>query len=140
MAGSAIWPTQEAVYTKLAADSTLQTLLGGTVQAPRVFDAVPENQDFPFAVIGQSVEAPNDTYAVSVKDIRLTVLVFSRYLGSKEIVQAMDRAAVLLDGVSLTITGYSHIRTIHTRTLATRENDGVTRRGELEFQILVRQS
>ena len=139
MSGSALWVTQEAVYSKLTNDATLQTLLGGSVGASsRVFDAVPPNQEYPFLVIGSLSESPADTLAKSVKRVTAVLLTFSRYQGSKEIAQAMDRAAIVLEGVALTITGYEHIRTVHTRSLATRD-DGVTRRGEQDFDIFVRQ-
>jgi hypothetical protein len=139
MAGSAVWVTQEAVYAKLTNDATLQSLLGGSVgAASRVFDAVPPNQEYPFVVIGSMSEVPSDTIGRSVKRLTAILLTFSRYQGAKEIAQVMDRVAALLDGVALTITGYEHIRTVHTRSLATRD-DGVTRRGEQDFDIYAKQ-
>ena len=142
MAGSAMWVAQEGMYSILSADASLQSLLGGSVGSPRIFDSVPDNQDFPYAAFGPFNETPLDTFAKFNKELRATVYVFSKYAGNKEASQAVDRMAALLDGAALSITGYTNIRCRHMRSAVTAFGDpvhGIIRRGECEVQILATQ-
>ena len=138
MAGSQLWPAQEAMYTILNADGTLATLLTGSA---RVFDGAPPNQDFPYACFGPMREVPDDTFARNFKKANATVWVFSRYAGNKEAARAVDRVAALLDGGALSITGYNRIRCTHVRSevVILADSVGLYRRGEAEFEIRAEQ-
>lgn len=140
MSGSALWVTQDAVYDLLAADSTLQTLLGGSVGSPKVYDHVGTNRTHPYAVLGDATELKDDTFSRSGKRVSFPVDVWSRYEGSKEVKQIADRIAIVLEGVALTITGYEHIRTVHDKTEAGRDADGVSRRAAVWFTVYTRQA
>lgn len=139
MAGSALWATQTAVYGVLAGDATLQTLLGTTTSTPYVFDSVPDNQAYPYVVIGDLGEQRDDTVGRTGKRIALPVVGVSSYPGNSQIHSIINRIAALLDRQALTITGYSHIKTLHRRTTPARQESGgvVVRVGVIEFEIIV---
>jgi hypothetical protein len=139
MAGSALWVVQDAAYDVLAADAILQALLGGSVEAPKIYDQVPDNRSYPYAVIGDATETRDDTFGRSGKVVSITIDLWSRYAGSKEMKVIADRIAVLLDGVTLGVTGYQHVRTVHDRTVAGRDSDGVSRRAAVFFSVYVKQ-
>lgn len=140
MSGSALWAVQDAVYDVLSADATLETLLGGTPSAPKVYDEVPGNTTFPYVVMGDATETREDTIGKWRKSVTLGIEAWSRYEGWKNLEQIVDRIAILLDGVALTITGYTHVRTIHDKTVVGRDADGVTRRALIFLRVLVTQS
>jgi hypothetical protein len=133
MSGSALFELQKGVYSKLSADTNLvETLLGGTVGGDtRIYDAPAENQTHPYVVIGDATEAAADTMAKSVKRLDIFVRVWSRYPGAKQADDVLARVAALLDGASMTLTGYTLIRMVHSESSVIREGDGVTRQGAL---------
>lgn len=45
--------TQKTIYEILSTDAALQTLIGGTVGDPKIYDFVPDNKVFPFITIGE---------------------------------------------------------------------------------------
>lgn len=140
MSGSALWAVQDAIYDVLAGDSTLQGLLGTTTAAPKVYDQPPDNTTYPYGILGDAIEARDDTLGRSGKLVTITIDYWSRYAGSKEVKGIANRTVVLLDGVALTITGYMHVRTVHDRTVAGRDPDGISRRAAVYFSVYVWQS
>lgn len=137
MPGSALWAVQVAVYSVLAQDTTLQVLLGATVASPKVFDTPPENQEFPYVIIGDLYEVPDDTIGRTGKRVTVPLFAWSRAPTAKECADILNRLVELLDRVPLSITGWNHVHTDHMRSVAGRESDGATRRAAAEFQLMV---
>lgn len=75
---TALWPLQQAVFQRLSSDPVLSGMVTG------VFDHVPENQPFPYVVIGEPSELPFDTKSTFGEEISLVLHVWSDYAGKKE--------------------------------------------------------
>ena len=136
--GSALWAVQAAVYGVLSTDATLNEALGGSVTSPRVFDAVTENQAYPYLVFGRISEFEDDTFSKTGRRVALQLYIYSQYRGNYELTVAMERTAALLDRGTLTLSGWDHCGTILTRAEAA-QIDGVTRAGAMELTVYVTQ-
>lgn len=108
MSGSPSFPLQTAVYARLSGDATLVTTLGADV-----YDAVPDDADFPYVSIGECTESPNDTMGKTGRDMTITVHTWSRYEGMKEVDQIQDRVDALLDRWAPTVSGWSATTMLH---------------------------
>lgn len=102
MSGSPSFPLQEAIYTRLSGDATLVTTLGAAV-----YDDPPDSAAFPYVVIGDVTEGPNDTMGRTGRDMTVTVHTWSQYEGMKQVKQIQNRVDLLLDRWFPTVTGWT---------------------------------
>ncbi|MED4461861.1 DUF3168 domain-containing protein [Metabacillus fastidiosus] len=75
---TALWELQKAIYQRLSSDPVISGMVTG------VFDAVPENQAYPYVVIGEPSELPFDTKSTFGEEISIVIHVWSDYAGKKE--------------------------------------------------------
>lgn len=127
MTGAA-WALQRAVYPALAADSTVTALCGG-----RLYDAVPREAAFPYAVIG---EAEERDAGGGVIEHTLSLHLWSRGGGAREIKQLAAAVATALDGAALILDGHVLIDIAFVTADYTRQSDGETYRAGLRFRAL----
>ena len=125
---SAAWALQQAVYAALVADHTLSTLCNG-----RVFDAVPRGAAFPYVVIGEAEEQDAGSPA---SEHTLSLHLWSRGNGSREIKQLAGAVRTCLDGANLTLNGHVLVSLAFLSADYTRQSDGETYRGVLRFRAL----
>jgi hypothetical protein len=118
------WALQQAVYAKLVADG----VAGG-----RVFDAVPKNAAFPYAVLGDGEEADN---GASTLIHTLTLHLWSRGGGAREIKQLAAAARTSLDGAALALDRQVLIALAFGASDYNRQSDGETWRGALRFRAV----
>jgi len=127
MTGAA-WALQQAVFAALVADHTLTTLCGG-----RVFDAVPRGAAFPYVVLGEAEEqdagSPASTHTLSLH-------LWSRGNGSREIKQLASAVRGCLDGAHLTLDGHVLVDLAFLSADYARQSDAETYRGSLRFRAL----
>lgn len=141
MTGSPMAAIQAAVYTVLNGDTGAGGLRNPTSPLVQgVFDAVPDNQALPYVVIGDQTETPFDTMGKYGAANLLTVHAWSEAAGYKEAQGILSRLNYLLDGVALTITGYSHVGTVYDGAETVREPDGVTRHIIARYRVYVQES
>lgn len=130
MSGSPTWPLTQAIYTRLNTDSELTTTLGA-----EVYDRVPDSAPFPYVVIGDVTEAPNDTMGQTGRDCTVIIHGWSQYAGNKEIFLIRDRVDDLLDRWFPTVTGWTAHEMLFEFFENLRDPDGVTRHGVSRFRI-----
>jgi hypothetical protein len=130
MSGSPAWPIQEAVYSRLNGDATLVTTLGASV-----YDAVPDGAPFPYVVIGDDTEAPNDTMGRTGRDTTLTIHTWSQAIGKQETKRIQDRVDELLDRWSPTVAGWSASYMLNEFRESFMDPDGKTRHGVSRYRI-----
>lgn len=135
MSGSPAWPLQEAVYTRLSGDATLVTTLGAAV-----YDHVPDSAPFPYVVIGDDTEAPNDTMGVTRRDATITIHSWSQYKGAKQVKEIQARVDALLDRWTPTVTGWTATQMLNEFKESFRDADGKTRHGVQRFRIHIQAS
>jgi len=131
---SASWALQQAVFATLSADSAVQAMLG---DPPRIYDAVPRDAVFPYAVIGDGGESDWSTATEPGSEHMLTVHVWSRAPGHKESKEIAEAIRAALDGASLTITGQTLIDIRYLDTDYARASDGETYRASLRFRAVL---
>lgn len=122
MSESAIWPVQQAIYGRLNGDATLLAIVPGGIH-----DGVPDQQTFPYVVLGDAREEPDNAHDQDGNDEELDVFVRSRYRGFKEALQIGQRIDFLLDGHQLVVAGWGTIKVQRDFKETFRDPDGATR-------------
>ena len=109
-----------AVFTLLAADATLETLLG----PGRLFDAAPRGQNYPYLVLEAVESRPllADFAHGAVHDLTLTV--FSRAESRDEAAEAAGRAAEILGFGPVVLGAYRLVNLTLTNIITKRLRDG----------------
>lgn len=129
MSGSPSWPLQQAIYARLSGDATLVTTLGAAV-----YDEPPAGVAFPYVVVGDTTETPNDTMGVTGRDLTVTIHTWSRYRGMREISRMQDRIDQLLDRWLPTVAGWNSVHVLQEYFEALRDPDGLTRHGVSRYR------
>jgi thioredoxin-like negative regulator of GroEL len=89
---SAGWALQEAVFSALSTDATLQTFLGGA----NVFDGAPRNAAAPYVHLGEMSARDWSTATEAGAEVNFAVVSWSRTPGRAEGLAVADRVAALL--------------------------------------------
>lgn len=134
MAGTALKALQQAVRNKLTGDATLMAMITG------VFDAVPKNQDLPYITVGDATEIPFNVFAKDGKEATITLHIWSLYKGFKEALDIRNRIDQLLDGQTLTITGFVNVLCQFENSETLRDPDGVTRHIATRYRVVVQEA
>lgn len=135
MSGSPSGPLQIAMYTRLSGDATLVTTLGATV-----YDHVPDSAPFPYVVLGDITEGPNDTMGKTGRDMTITVHSWSQTKSWEQVKAIQNRVDALLDRWAPTVTGWTAIQMLQEFFETFRDPDGVTRHGVSRYRIHIRAS
>ena len=132
-AESAMRPVQAAVYARLTGDATLMALITG------VFDFVLD--DYPYIVIGEATEVPDNRHGGFGRQTVITLHVWTQSEGHGPGLAIADRVTELLDHQPLTITGLDHIATRFefSQTLTDPEPPGNIRHVVLRYRIVTEQ-
>lgn len=128
------WELQQAIYSELSGDSELTSTLGASV-----YDDVPDHQavTFPYVNIGEDTTLDYSTKDLVGSETTLNMHVWSRYRGSKEVKQIMDRVHSLLHDSNLTVTGRNLINLRAEFSDVLRDPDGITRHGVMRFRAVM---
>ncbi|WP_432193903.1 DUF3168 domain-containing protein [Streptomyces sp. bgisy027] len=132
VSASADGPLQDAVLALLTADTELMDLIKG------VFDWVEEKQPYPYVVLGESVETPDNSHDSHGSSTVITLHVWSQYLGYHEARTIANRLRALLEHRPLTIVGHRHVATyfVSQQTLTDPEPPGDIRHIPISFRVL----
>lgn len=125
---------QQAVFSVLNGDSTLTSSLGASV-----FDDVPDHQavTYPYVQLGEDVTIDYSTKDTTGSETTMTIHIWSRYRGSKETKQIIDRIHSLLHDSSLSVTGRNLINMRSEFSDVLRDPDGITRHGVMRFRAVM---
>lgn len=134
MSGIATDPLQEAIDARLSGDATLTVTLGA-----RIYDDTPDGEPYPYVVIADFTEAPNDTMGTTGRDLTVTLHVWSRFRGFRECNRIANRIDQLLDRWLPTVAGWHTTAMLHEFYETLRDPDGITRHGVLRYRIHVHQ-
>lgn len=128
------WELQQAIYSELSGDSELTSTLGASV-----YDDVPDHEavTFPYVNIGEDTTLDYSTKDLVGSETTLNMHVWSRYRGSKEVKQIMDRVHSLLHDSNLTVTGRNFINLRAEFSDVLRDPDGITRHGVMRFRAVM---
>lgn len=128
-------PVQQAIYTTLTGNTALMDTVSG------VFDYVPETVAYPFVVIGEAIETPDNAHDRFGRETVVTLHVWSQYRGFSQVLAIAAKVTALLDHRPLTITGLDHIATRFefSQTLTDPEPPGDIRHVVLRYRVVTEQ-
>ena len=125
---------QRAQVAALESDTTLQGLHSSGVQ---IFDRV-SSDSFPYIVVGEDREVPNDSECQTMSEVFSTVRIYSRAFGKVEAKRIAGRTRFVLDAVNgFAIEGFRIIAAHCTDVKIHSHTDGQTTQAELTFRYLV---
>lgn len=132
---SPMWPIQKAVRAQLRGDATLMALVTG------VYDGAPETDAFPYIVIGEATETPDNSHDRYGWQTVFTLHVWTQYQGHGPGLEIGTRVTALLDHQPLTVPGFDHIvtRFEFSQTLTDPEPPGDIRHLVLRYRVVTEQ-
>lgn len=116
---------QIAIYSKINADGTYP-----------VFDAVPQNQPYPFISLGDDTNIPFSTDAKTGFEVTYTIHSWSDYGGRKEIKEMQAKLYELFNRQNLLINGYNVLNVNQEYSESLLEADGIVRHGITRIRII----
>ena len=132
MADVASWSIQRGVYRALAGSIDLTTLLGGI----RVYDDAPQAAPYPFITLGQSVVRDWSTGTEDGAEHDLTLHVWSRSDGKKQVHQIIDVIRTVLHDQPLTLADHNLVNLRHELSEARLDPDGDTFHGIVRYRAV----
>jgi len=126
---------QTAIYGVLNGDSTLTSTLGAGV-----YDEVPEDASYPYVVVGEAYETPDNAHDRYGRDTMVTIHTWSEQDGFKEALTVGNRVVELLDHTSLTITGWHHVATRYEFSQTLRDPNPNLRHVATRFRVVTEET
>jgi len=124
----ALLPLQGAMYQAIKADPGLDPLIGD-----RVYDEPPESASYPYVVIGEAVETPDNEVAAYASRVAATLHVWSAYQGFREALDIAGHLVRLFDHQPLTVPGRGVVAVRHEQTVTLRDPDSDLRHVVIRF-------
>ena len=121
---------QSSIYTALNVSAITSTLACG------VYDEVVEGNSYPFITLGEETAIDYSTNNLVGSETTINIHIWSRYKGSKQTKQIMDKVHDLLHDVSLTVSGVNLINLRFEYSDIMRDPDGITRHGVMRFRAI----
>ena len=132
MAAFASWALQRGIYQALANSSDLTALLGGV----RVYDDAPQGASFPFVTLGQSVIRDWSTGTEDGAEHNLTLHVWSRSGGKKQVHDIIEAIRAVLHDQRLVLADHHLVNLRHELSEARLDPDGDTFHGILRYRAV----
>jgi hypothetical protein len=128
----ASWALQRSIYQALASSSPLTALLGGA----RIYDDAPQSAPYPFITMGQSVMRDWSTGTEDGAEHELTLHVWSRAGGRKEVQALMEAIKTALHDKPLALEDHHLINLRHVFSDARLDPDGDTFHGIVRYRAV----
>lgn len=132
---------QQAIYTKLNV-APITSQLSSDYGISAIFTDVPQSDDdelpayFPYIVIGGDTINPNDDKDDTGGNAIIQIDIYSRASNMGSVKQIGDAVYAAIHRQALTITGVTWITTELQGVTYTRDPDGLTKRGIMQFRVL----
>ena len=128
----ASWSLQRGVYQALAGSVDLTTLLGGI----RVYGDAPQAAPYPFITLGQSVVRDWSTGTEDGAEHLLTLHVWSRAGGKKQVHEIIESIRGVLHDKPLTLADHHLVNLRHEFSEARPDPDGDTFHGIVRYRAV----
>lgn len=125
-----------ALQTAIVAALRASAGVTGLVAADRILDHVPQGTRFPYVTLGQSSERDWSTGSDEGREHILTLHVWSRAAGKREVHEIMGAMRVALHDQPLALAGWRLVNLRHEYSDARRESDGETVHGLVRFRAV----
>ena len=133
----AFFAVQQAIYNTLAASSEMQAQLGNP---PCVYNHVPPNPLYPYVAFGAIAAKPFDDIDRTGFTQTVTLDIWSRYRGTKEVKDIAQAIYDTLHRATLTVSGEVFISCEFVSADITVEGDGLTYHGETRYSVVTQSS
>lgn len=130
---NANWALQQACFAELSANADVQDVLGDPA---RLYDAVPREAAFPYAVLGDGSENDWSTATEAGGEHIVVIHIWSRGGGHREAKQIAAAIRGSLDGAALALPGLALIDIAFQSADYARQPDGDTWRASLRFRAV----
>lgn len=131
---TALLSIQKDIYDSLRINSNLKDLNAS------VYDYVPVKEDFPYIVIADGTENPENTFNKKGKEVTFRIHIWSRYNGFRECYKIEEEIKKELDFTDISINDYDLIYIKQEDSNSIKDPDGVTRQLVLNYRIIVREN
>jgi len=135
MGESASWQLQKSMVAVLRSDAALTSLLGGQ----RIYDQAPRRAAYPFVTIGHSIARDWSTSSDVGCEHLLSLHVWSKAGGKKQIYAIMNRVRQVLSGSELALSDHQLVNMRHVADDARLDRDGETHHGLMRFRAVTEQ-
>jgi hypothetical protein len=132
MTAVASWALQRGVYQALAGSLNLTTLLGGV----RIYDDAPQAAPYPFITLGQSVVRDWSTGTEDGGEHNLTLHVWSRAGGKKQVHEIIEAIRTVLHDQPLMLADHHLVNLRHEFSEARLDPDGDTFHGIVRYRAV----
>src|SRR5680860_579631 len=132
MAAVASWALQRSIYQALANSSGLTALLGGV----RIYDDAPQAASFPFITLGQSVIRDWSTGTEDGAEHSLTLHVWSRSGGKKQVQEIIEAIKAELHDQPLLLADHPLVNLRHEGSEARLDPAGDTFHGIVRYRAV----
>lgn len=129
---SSSWSLQKAVFDALASDVALSASPVGQ----KIFDDVPQRAQFPYVTLGQSIVRDWSTGTESGDEHIVTLHVWSRADGRREVQEIMAMLRSALHDQPLVLEGHRLVNLRHELSEARREADGESYHGIVRLRAV----
>jgi hypothetical protein len=123
------WEIQKSIYQTLTADPDLMEVITG------VFDHVPQGQDYPYINIGEDTSIEWDTDTELGSESTLTVHVWSREYGRRQVKEIMEQIYDILHRAEIELETLHLVDCVVEFMETFLESDGVTRHGVMRIRV-----
>ncbi len=123
---------QKSIYQKLRSDAELAALLGGA----KIYDDAPQRTEFPYITFGRSAVRDWATGTESGHEHVLTLHVWSRAAGRKQVHEIIGTIEALLHDQPLVLNGFRLVNLRHENSDARRDPDGETYHGTVRYRAV----
>jgi hypothetical protein len=134
MSASASWAIQRGIYQALANSSNLTSLLGGA----RIYDDPPQAANLPFVSLGQTELRDWSTGTEDGAEHDLTLHVWSRSGGKKQVHQIIEAIRTVLHDQSLALSDHHLVNLRHELSEARLDPDGDTVHGIVRYRAVTK--
>ena len=129
---AASWPLQRNIYQALTNSSELTSLLGGD----RIYSQAPPAAQFPFITLGQTVNLDWSTGTDEGAEHSLTLHVWSRADGAREVHEILEMIRTVLHDQLLALEDHYLVNLRHEFMEARLDPDGETMHGIVRYRAV----
>ncbi len=131
MTQSANWQLQEALYSVLATNTSLISLLGG----PKIYDFTPQRTKPPYITIGMSQERDWSTSTEEGREHIVTLHSWSDNRGRVKADLILETIKDIMNMATLSLANHSLINLVYEFSEIRRERDGDRLHGLVRYRI-----
>lgn len=126
---TALWPLQEALFTRARAAPPLTALVSG------IWDEAPEGSAYPYVTLGSLTALAEDSHSQRGLAVAVVWHIWSNYRGTKEAALILAALDDVFDRQPLAVTGWTDVSIAHEQHQTVRDPDPDTRHINVRYRV-----